>query len=58
MFTKAGILQEYTGYPDDVMDELFATLRHDDVNADGHPVWHEAAVDEWLDECYSRAATR
>jgi hypothetical protein len=54
MFTKAEILREYTGYPADVMDELFASLAHDDVNGDGQPIWHEIVVDEWLDERYSR----
>jgi len=54
MFTKAEILREYTGYPADVMNDLFATLRHDDVNADGQPIWHEAVVDEWLDQRYCR----
>lgn len=54
MFTKAEILREYTGYPADVMDELFANLAHDDVNGDGQPIWHEVVVDEWLDERYSR----
>jgi hypothetical protein len=54
MFTKAEILREYTGYPADVMDELFASLSHDDVNGDGQPIWHEVVVDEWLDERYSR----
>lgn len=54
MLTKAQILGEYTGYPADVMDELFAKLRHDDVNADGNDLWHEGVVDEWLDGFYSR----
>lgn len=54
MFTKTELLQEYRGYPDDVMDDLFATLRHDDVNADGRPVWYEVNLDEWFDERYSR----
>lgn len=54
MFTKAEIFREYTGHPADVMDELFATIPHDDVNGDGQPIWHEVVVDEWLDERYSR----
>jgi len=54
MFTKAEILHEYTGHPADVMDELFASLPHDDVNGDVQPIWHEVVVDEWLDERYSR----
>ena len=47
MLTKAAILRKYTGYPADVMAELFATLGHDDVSA-WLPAWHEANVDEWL----------
>lgn len=54
MFTKPDLLREYTGYPADVMAELFATLRHNDVAPDGQPTWHESSVDEWLDERYSR----
>lgn len=54
MFTKAEILREYTGYPAEVMNELFASLPHDDVNDDGQPMWHEVVVDKWLDARYSR----
>ncbi len=54
MFTKAEILREYTGHPADVMDELFASLPHDDVNGDMQPIWHEVVVDEWLAARYSR----
>jgi hypothetical protein len=54
MLTKPDILRDYTGYPADVMAELFATLRHDDVAPEGQPAWHELSVDEWLDERYSR----
>lgn len=54
MFTKAELLREYTGHPADVMDELCASVAHDDVNGDGQPIWHEIVVDEWLDERYSR----
>lgn len=54
MFTKAELLHEYTGHPADVIDELCASLAHDDVNGDGQAIWHEVVVDEWLDERYSR----
>ena len=54
LFTKAEIRREYTGYPDDVLDEFFASVRHDDVSREGQAVWHEAVVDGWLDERYTR----
>ncbi len=54
MFTKAEIVQLYTGYPAEVMNELFAALQHDDVNSNGQPLWQEEAVDEWLRQQYAR----
>lgn len=54
MFTKAEIRREYTGYPDDVLADFFASVCHDDVSREGQAVWHEAVVDGWFDERYSR----
>lgn len=54
MFTRAEILREYTGHPADIMDELFKTLQHDDLNCDGQPIWSEIVLDEWFEERYSR----
>lgn len=54
MFTKSDILREYVGFPSDVLDDLFAEVRHHDTNADGDPIWMESVVDDWLDELYLR----
>ncbi len=54
MLTQAEIRQLYTGFPPDVLEDLFKTVRHDDTNAQGGPIWFESSVDEWLDERYAR----
>ena len=54
MLTRAEILGAYTGYPATVMDELFSVLPPDDAGDDGQGMWHESAVDGWLDERYAR----
>jgi len=57
MFTKADILREYVSFPSDVLDDLFAEVRHHDTNANGDPIWMESVVDDWLDErCFRRQA--
>ncbi len=54
MLTRADILGAYTGYPAAVMDELFSVLPPDEAGGDGQGMWHESAVDDWLDERYAR----
>jgi hypothetical protein len=54
MLTRPEILAAYTGYPADVMEDMFATLSHDEVNEAKQAMWHEAALDEWLDGRYAR----
>lgn len=54
MFTENEIRREYTGFPMDVLDGLFKSLRHDDTNSKGEPIWLESSVDDWLKDQYSR----
>lgn len=54
MLTRADILGAYTGYPVAVLDELFSVLPPDEAGGDDQGMWHESAVDGWLDERYAR----
>ena len=53
-FTKVDILREYAGYPPDVFDDLFRSLRHHDTNWRGEPIWIEKLIDEWLTNLYAK----
>ncbi len=56
MFTKAELLREYVGVPQDVLNELIANYPHHDTNAAGESLWLESLVDGWLRDYYSLKA--
>ena len=54
MLTQEQIHNEYVSIPKEILEAMFKSFPHDDINKDGKPIWLESSVDAWIRKQYSR----